>query len=67
MGVSAAQLSEPLANSNGVTVCTTFTSCLFISHLFNSDYINLSYIAENDGMIFAELIGKDAAVGEQNL
>lgn len=31
--------------------------------LCNSDYINLGYRATNDGMIVAELIGKDAALG----
>jgi hypothetical protein len=30
MGVSAAQLSEPVANSNGISVCIIVTSCLFI-------------------------------------
>jgi len=29
MGVSAAQLSEPVANSNGISVCDIFTSYLF--------------------------------------
>jgi hypothetical protein len=67
MGVSAAQLSEPVANSNGISVCAIFTSCLFISHLFNSDYIKLGYTATNEGLIVAELIGKDTVVGDQNL
>ena len=67
MGVSAAQLSEPVANSNGISVCVIFTSCLFISNLFNSDNIKLGYTTTNDGLIVAELIGKYMVVGEQNL
>jgi hypothetical protein len=67
MGVSAAQLSEPVANSNGISVCVIFTSVFFISHLFKSDYIKLGYTATNDELIVAELIGKDAVVGDQNL
>jgi len=67
MGVSAAQLSEPVANSNGISVCVIFTSCLFIFDLFNSDYIKLGYTATNDGFIVAELMGKDAVIGDQNL
>jgi hypothetical protein len=30
MGVSAAQLSEPVANSNGISVRIIVTGCLFI-------------------------------------
>jgi len=67
MGVSAAQLSEPVANSNGISVCVIFTSCLFISPLFNSDYIKLGYTATNDRLIVAELIGKDTVFGRPKL
>jgi hypothetical protein len=38
---------------------------LFLIYL--SDYINLSYIAANYGMVVAELILKDPVVGDQNL
>jgi len=67
MGVSAAQLSEPVANSNGISVCVIFTSYLFVSYLFNSDYIKLGYTATNEGLIVEELIGKDAVVGGPKL
>ena len=44
-----------------------FSSYLFVSYLFNSDYIKLGCTATYDRLIVAELIGQDAVVGDQNL
>jgi hypothetical protein len=35
--------------------------------IYVSDYINLGYIAGNDGMVVVELMGKDAVVVDQHL